>query len=288
MYASFTSTSTSSVVRSAIVTTAPRVRPPPTDGATTSPISASFRSTVPEKGARITVFSRLAWAKRRRASAAWSRASAASARAAAWVARPSTLSRSCSATSSAFSLRMPPQPARLPREHLALGPRLRELGAGGAEIRLGLGRLGLVVGVLQQGDDLAPLDVGSLAHAEVGDPARQLGGDRRPGARDDVAVGRDARRAGSGSSAFRPADRGGRDDLHRNGAAAPQGEDPAQDERQRGQPEHDVAAQGAAEGGRWRVPVDAELGEIGGWGCHAAESRKDARESIVAAGNCYK
>ena len=53
MYASFTSTSTSSDARSAIVTTAPRVSPPPTDGATTSPTSASFRSTVPVNGARM-------------------------------------------------------------------------------------------------------------------------------------------------------------------------------------------------------------------------------------------
>ena len=106
IYASFTSTSTSSVVRSAIVTTAPRVSPPPTDGATTSPISASFRSTVPVNGARMTVFSRLACANRRFASAASSLASAAASRAAACLARPSTASRSCSDTRSAFSWRM--------------------------------------------------------------------------------------------------------------------------------------------------------------------------------------
>src|ERR1043166_6163310 len=53
MYASFTSTSTSSVDRSAMVTIAVRVRPPPAEeGATISPTSASFRSTVPENGAR--------------------------------------------------------------------------------------------------------------------------------------------------------------------------------------------------------------------------------------------
>ena len=57
MYASFTSTSTSSVSRSAIVTTAPRVSPPPTEGATTSPTSASLRSTVPVNGARMIVLS---------------------------------------------------------------------------------------------------------------------------------------------------------------------------------------------------------------------------------------
>ena len=44
-----------------MVTTAPRVRPPPVaTGATTSPTSASFRSTVPSNGARMEVFSRLA------------------------------------------------------------------------------------------------------------------------------------------------------------------------------------------------------------------------------------
>ena len=64
MYASFTSTSTSRVVRSAIVTTAPRVSPPPTDGATTSPTSASLRSTVPVNGARMYVFSRFACGER--------------------------------------------------------------------------------------------------------------------------------------------------------------------------------------------------------------------------------
>src|SRR5919106_251540 len=52
-----------------MVTTAPRVRPPPTDGATTSPTSASLRRTVPVNGARMTVFSLLAWARRSPASA---------------------------------------------------------------------------------------------------------------------------------------------------------------------------------------------------------------------------
>ena len=77
MYASFTSTSTSRVERSAIVTTAPRVRPPPTEGATTSPTSASLRSTVPVNGARMMVFSLLAWARRSPASALRFRAIAA-------------------------------------------------------------------------------------------------------------------------------------------------------------------------------------------------------------------
>ena len=100
IYASFTSTSTSSVERSAIVTTAPRVSPPPTEGATTSPTSASFRSTVPVKGARITVFSNDACAKR---SAAWAdstRACAASARASAWAALAELASASCGDTRS--------------------------------------------------------------------------------------------------------------------------------------------------------------------------------------------
>ncbi len=61
MYASFTSTSTSSVRRSAMVTMAVRVSPPPADeGATISPTSASLRSTVPSNGARTRVFSRFA------------------------------------------------------------------------------------------------------------------------------------------------------------------------------------------------------------------------------------
>ena len=51
-------------LKSAMVTTAPRVRPPPTEGATTSPTSASFRSTVPLNGARMYVFSRVASANR--------------------------------------------------------------------------------------------------------------------------------------------------------------------------------------------------------------------------------
>ena len=149
MYASFTSTSTSRVVRSAMVTTAPRVSPPPTDGATTSPISASFRSTVPLNGARMTVFSRLACANRRLASAASSLASAASSRAAACLARPSTASRSCSDTRSAFSWPHVPKPLGLPGGDLARRARLDQLGAGGGNGSLRLSRLGLVVGVLQ-------------------------------------------------------------------------------------------------------------------------------------------
>ncbi len=105
IYASFTSTSTSSVARSAIVTTAPRVKPPPTLGATTSPTSASLRSTVPVNGARMIVFSLLATARRTPASATRCRAAAAFTRASACAARLSPFSSSCGETRFAFCVR---------------------------------------------------------------------------------------------------------------------------------------------------------------------------------------
>ena len=89
-----------------MVTTAPRVRPPPTEGATTSPTSASLRSTVPVNGARTSVLSRLACAKRSPASADSTRAAAARTRASACAARASAPSTSCADTSSEFSARM--------------------------------------------------------------------------------------------------------------------------------------------------------------------------------------
>ena len=74
--------------RSAIVTTAPRVSPPPTDGATTSPTSASLRSTVPVNGARMIVLSFVRLRElQRRLGALLPRAVAALTRASAWAAR---------------------------------------------------------------------------------------------------------------------------------------------------------------------------------------------------------
>jgi len=70
------------------------------------------------KGARITVFSRLAWAKWRPATADWIRASAASARAAAWAVLLEAASDVCSETSSGFWARMPRSPPLLAGKHV--------------------------------------------------------------------------------------------------------------------------------------------------------------------------
>ncbi len=59
---SATSASTWRERRSAIVTTALLEKALPASGATTSPTSAFFVSTVPSKGARMTVFSNATWA----------------------------------------------------------------------------------------------------------------------------------------------------------------------------------------------------------------------------------
>ena len=169
MYASFTSTSTSSVARSAIVTTAPRVSPPPTDGATTSPTSASFRSTVPVNGARMYVFSSVGLARSgapRRPHAI--RASAAPARAAAWVgAAPRDLRTPAPRPAPGCSPRISLTRRGLARELVALGARLGQLGAGARQVGLApRPTAACVVGVLQPRDDLAPADVGSLAHPQ--------------------------------------------------------------------------------------------------------------------------
>ena len=90
------------------------------------------------------------------------RASDASTRAAAWAARLSTcrlLLRDQLRVLARMSLsRRPPARARRARPAPRPAPRARSRG------RLRLRRLGLVVGVLQQGDDLAAAEGGSLAH----------------------------------------------------------------------------------------------------------------------------
>src|SRR5439155_11865038 len=133
--------------------------------------------------------------------------------------------------------------------------------AGGGERGGGLVYLGLVIGVLQPRDHVAPTHIGSLAHPQFGQPPGKLGGDRRPGPRDDVPVGRDA---GGARRALRTGGRRGRDDhLHRHGAAATGVEHAAHEQDQRAERQQEIAGQRAAQSGRRRVPVDPEPGEIG-------------------------
>ena len=97
-------------------------------------------------------------------------------------------------------------------------PRARQVG-------LGLRDLRLVVGVLQARDHPAALHVRAFGDAEVGEPARHLGGDRRPRPRDDVAVRGHARRAAPAGAATSAVGARRHDDgLHRDGRARAENE----------------------------------------------------------------
>ena len=192
MYASLTSTSTSSVVRSAIVTTAPRVSPPPTDGATTSPTSASLRSTVPVNGARITVFSRLASAKRRRRVRSldprFRRLRAGRRLRGPHLHRVHFLFRD----ESRFSARM----SRNRRTSRARTSRCARASTSSAlavrEVRVGLRRPEPDSRRSPAGRSRRRPARRPFAHSQVGDAARELGRHRRPRTGDHVPVGRNA------------------------------------------------------------------------------------------------
>ena len=114
------------------------------------------------------------------------------ARAAAWSARLRALSESCAETSSGCSPWICGDAAR-PRAPTGRGRSPASVSCARALARLAsrLGDGGGVVGVLQPGDHLAAAHLGAAVHRERGDAAGDLGGDGGVGPGDDVAVGGD-------------------------------------------------------------------------------------------------
>ena len=171
---------------STIVPMPVRVNPPPADiGETISPSCAALTVTMPANGARTTVSSRLR-------SASASRASATStARAGDFELRPR---RVVARLRGVERLRADDGARELLLVALERGLRIRERDLGGNEIRSALLELGARlrdagprVRVVEARNDLVALDALAFLDADGHDLTRDLGGNRRLAARDDIA-----------------------------------------------------------------------------------------------------
>ena len=143
---------------------------------------------------------------------------------------------------------------------VAVRLRLDQLGPGIRHARLGLRDLRPVVRVVEARDHVTALHLRPFAYGQIRKPARDLGGYRRPGARDHVAVRRDRR----GSSPGGPAggvERGDDDGLDRHGRAAPHHQHDRGDQPG-GHGGEDEAAAERAPHPRRGVTVEAELAEV--------------------------
>ena len=153
-------------------------------------------------------------------------------------------------------------PPRLARQLVTPCRGLDQLRPHRGQIRLRLGHLRGVLGVVQSRDHLPLPHQRAFTHPELRQPARQLGRDRGPGAGHDVAVGGDA---GAGRFGGATIARGRhREHLDRDRPVPPQVKEPRDAQGDGHQREHQIAPQGAAEAGRRGVTVDAQPGEVGG------------------------
>ena len=149
----------------------------------------------------------------------------------------------------------------------ARGFRFHDIGLGGADLRLRLRHLRLVVLVRQARDHLPLPHEGAFAHTEESKPPRHFGRYRRARTRDDVAICGDAR-AGTTRAAAAGFGRNN-DGLHGHNGA-PLLHDDERTDQQNGNPgQYEAAPQRAPLARSGRITIDAKLGEIRCWRVHA-------------------